>query len=69
MASKQNTHFVFFRGTNKLRPKEEDTTHGMTFEKGWVYEVTPRVWEFLKIRIGYSEVRGIKKGIVDFPRK
>lgn len=58
--------FVLFIGSNPLRVEETEFVHGATFEKGYVYEVTERMFEFLKARRGFRTVRGIKKGMMDF---
>jgi len=58
--------YVHFIGTNMLRPDESDTVHGNFVEKGYVYEVSERFWEFLKTRRGFKRVNGIKSGVLDF---
>jgi len=58
--------YVLYSGTNMLRPNETDTVKGNFVEKGYVYGVTDRFWEFLKTRKGFIKVNGIKSEVLDF---
>jgi hypothetical protein len=65
--------FIIFLGVNKLRDNETFQMHGLSFEKGYVYKVTPEVAEYVKV-LGSKNipefiiVKGIKEGIVGFPK-
>jgi hypothetical protein len=62
------TKFVIYLGVNKLRDNEEWKMHGLTFEKGFVYRVTPEVAEYVKPIRNFMVVRGMKDGVIGFPK-
>ena len=58
--------FVIYLGVNKLKDNEVWQMHGMSFEKGYVYKVTPEVADYVKAITGFMLVRGVKDGIIGF---
>lgn len=62
------TKFIIYLGVNKLRDNETWTMHGLSFEKGFVYKVTPEVAEYVKPIIGFISVKGVKDGIIGFKK-
>ena len=62
--------YIFYTGTNKLREDETFESHGLVFRKGMVYNVSDRVYEFIKARKGFETVRGFDTiTIIDFVRE
>jgi hypothetical protein len=60
--------FIIFLGVNKLRDNETFQMHGLSFEKGYVYKVTPEVAEYVKPIRNFMVVKGVKDGVTDFPK-
>ena len=60
--------FIIYLGVNKLRDNETFQMHGLSFEKGYVYKVTPEVAEYVKILREFIVVKGVKDGVVGFPK-
>lgn len=58
--------FIVYLGTNKLRESEQFKAHGLEFEKGFVYKVTPEVAEYVKPIRTFIIVKGVKEGLVEF---
>lgn len=60
--------FIIYLGVNKLRDNETWQMHGLSFEKGFVYKVTPEVAEYVKPIRNFMLVKGVKDGVVGFPK-
>jgi len=61
-----DSKFIIYLGVNKLRDNETWTGHGLAFEKGYVYKVTPEVAEYVKVIREFMLVKGVKDGVVGF---
>jgi hypothetical protein len=61
-----DSKFIIYLGTNKLRDDEVFQMHGLSFEKGFVYKVTPEVAEYVKPLRNFMLVKGVKEGLVTF---
>jgi hypothetical protein len=60
--------FIIYLGVNKLRDNEEWKMHGLTFEKGFVYKVSPEVAEYVKPIREFMIVKGVKEEFVSFKK-
>jgi len=60
--------FIIYTGANKLRDNEVWQMHGLSFEKGYVYKVTPEVAEYVKPIKNFMLVNGVKDGVVGFKK-
>ena len=58
--------WILFEGVNPLKEKEIWEAHGLRFEKGLVYKVSPEVFEYIKVMKGFKPVRGIVNILTDF---
>lgn len=63
-----DTKFIIYLGVNKLRDNEVWQMHGLSFEKGFVYKVTPEVAEYVKPIRNFMLVNGVKEGVVGFKK-
>jgi hypothetical protein len=59
--------WVLFEGTNPLRNEESLDWHGVHFEKGYVYHVTPELFEHVKIMRGFKTVKGVEPVLKGLP--
>jgi hypothetical protein len=64
--------FIIYLGVNKLKDNETwqmlSRFPGLSFEKGYVYKVTPEVAEYLKPLREFMIVKGVKEGISSFKK-
>lgn len=60
--------FIIYLGCNKLKDNETWIMHGLSFEKGFVYKVTPEVAEYLKPIRNFMIVNGVKEGLSGFKK-
>jgi len=59
-------NFIVYRGSNPIREEEQFMAHGLTFHKGVVYEVSDKVYEYLKGQKYFIFLKGVCKKLVDF---
>lgn len=62
------TKFIVYLGVNKLRDNETWQMHGLSFEKGYVYKVTPEVAEYVKPIRNFMLIKGVKDGVTGFKK-
>ena len=61
--------WILYVGTNRLRENEVFTHKGFAFKKGYMYKVTPEVFEFVKALRGFETCKGIgSEEVIDFPK-
>lgn len=61
--------WIIYTGTNRLRENEVFRGHGIEFKKGYIYPVTPTVFEYLKAVRGFDICKGVgSEDIIDFPK-
>ena len=61
--------WIIYRGTNRIRKDEVFRGHGMEFKKGYIYPVSPEVYEYLKSTRGFEKCFGVgSKEVIDFPK-
>jgi len=62
-------HWIFFRGSNRLRDNELFRLHGLCMEKGKIYPVDTPLYEYLKAIRGFEPCRGVgSKDTISFPK-